>query len=133
MEHNTTTYAAMQKLVDSLRDKIYRDTLTAAEFADRTGNSELGNALRSSIFGGNCERCLTPWERVKIEGRKDEYYVPGCRCFPVCRNCGRNQWEQAMLGRDVSTCVECKHDVKSGRLYRKGRLPDEAERETAKE
>ncbi len=61
-----------------------RRTASVAQVLGNSGEVEDARCLASSVEGGNCPRCETPWEEVTVDNPfvLGVRYRPACECLP---------------------------------------------------
>ena len=80
-------------------------------------NTPYSNAKGSEILfqekGGPCPLCGKDFKSVEgknLDGSSFTYYMPSCRCFWTCRNCGRVMVAEGLIDPQQTWCGNCQSE-----------------------
>ena len=90
---------------------VVNKELDRAEHYAAAGRNRLAKAIRMRIDGDACVRCGNEWKKIIAKNifAEFEYYMPNCRCYPVCQICGYVMVEEIERdGLSPAHCPNCK-------------------------
>ena len=109
----------MMDLPTEAQKQARAEEIIRIHFVQMEANAEAGvpkellELMKIEVDGGDCPQCGKPWKEVVYDNLfgKGRYFKSVCHCYPMCWNCGYQNYRQDIMGALEKTVKTGRHII----------------------